>query len=428
VNFEQLGLDQRIVQAVDEAGYSEPTPIQSMAIPKIIEGVDIRASAYTGTGKTAAFVLPALTRLASCGEKSCRGPRILVLVPTRELAMQVASQVEKYGRHLPRAKVVCIIGGVPYPVQRRRLSRPYDILIATPGRLIDYLDRRKITLSSVEMLVLDEADRMLDMGFIEPVEQIAEAVPGSRQTLLFSATLGGSIKRLSDRLMTNPIEIVAEGSGVKPVNIEQILHYTDDLRHKKRLLNHLLNKEEVSRAIVFTATKRQADELVDDLYEEGLFAAALHGDMNQRQRTKTIDRVRNGRTRILVATDVAARGIDVQAVTHVINFDLPHNVEDYVHRIGRTGRAGASGIALSFAARREASLVKRIEQFIGKRIDAVEIPGFEPKAKQSRSSRPFPGARAGSRRSTPSSKSGFASRHWTKERAKAQRKRFQPSR
>ncbi len=389
MSFDNLSLHPKILKAVAEAGYSEPTKIQLKAIPKIMKGFDIRASAQTGTGKTAAFLWPALNRLVVPSPRAGKGPRVLILVPTRELAMQIAVQAEKYSKHLHRVKTVCVFGGVPYHAQTRKLSRPYDILIATPGRLIDFMNQRKIDFPRLEMLVLDEADRMLDMGFVEPVEQIVEATPSSRQTLLFSATLQGSVIKLSERLMNKPMEIVVHAKKQKHENINQRLHYVDNLQHKNRLLNHILSENGVDYALVFTATKRHADQLVGELKDKGHQAAALHGDMNQRQRTRAIMQLRDGKIKILVATDVAARGIDVQLITHVINFDFPNNVEDYVHRIGRTGRAGTNGTALSFVAGRDAPLVKKIEEFTGHQINVVEIAGLEPRPQQrtSRSTR-----------------------------------------
>lgn len=394
--FKDLNLHPSILKAIEEIGYTTPTPIQEQAIPKILEGCDLRASAQTGTGKTAAFILPALMRLVEPSKMPGYGPRILVLVPTRELAMQVAEEATKYSKHLRRAKTVCIYGGAPYPIQNRMLSRPYDILVATPGRLIDHLERGRIDFTRIEMLVLDEADRMLDMGFIEPVELIASKTPSQRQTLLFSATMKGNVMKLSNRLLNHPIEISVSEAHAKHENIEQRLHNVDNLGHKNRILDHLLSDPALNQAIVFTSTKVHADQLVDELVENGHDAAALHGDMNQRQRTRTITQLRQGKIRVLVATDVAARGIDILTISHVINFDLPNSVEDYVHRIGRTGRAGSTGVALSFAAPKDIHLVRRIEQFTGQKMTTHIIPGLEPQIKPS-SQRPKPrGPRRGS--------------------------------
>ncbi len=379
MTFDTLNLDSKILKAIDAAGYQNPTDIQCKAIPKAVNGFDLRASAQTGSGKTAAFLLPALHQCVAHPRKPTNKPRVLILSPTRELAMQIATQAEKYSKYLNCVKSVCISGGVPYHVQQKKLKRPYEILIATPGRLLDYINQKAIDLSSVEMLVLDEADRMLDMGFIEPVERIAAATPATRQTLLFSATMQGSVLKLSNKLLNKPMDIVIHSEKTKHENITQQLHYVDGLQHKNQLLDHILGEEIVKHAIVFTSTKRHASQLVIELHRKGVRAGALHGDMSQRQRTRTITQLRTGKIKVLVATDVAARGIDVQNITHVINFDLPRNVEDYVHRIGRTGRAGASGTALSFAAGKDLSLVKKIEQFTGQSIDIVEVAGLEPK-------------------------------------------------
>ncbi len=394
--FSELNLHPAILDAIRECGYTTPTPIQSQAIPKVLDGVDLLASAQTGTGKTGAFLLPILHRLTLPSKAKGFGPRALILVPTRELAMQVANEAKKYSGQLQRMRTVCIYGGAPYPAQNRELSRPYEILVATPGRLIEHIERGRINFSRLEILVLDEADRMLDMGFIEPVEQIAAATPAGRQTLLFSATLKGEVLNLSKRLLTNPQEISVAHHHDKHENIEQRLHFVDNLSHKHRLLDHLLNDPEINQVLVFTSTKISADQLVDTLYDCGHNAAALHGDMNQGQRTRTISRLRRGEIRILIATDVAARGIDVQTISHVINFDLPNCAEDYVHRIGRTGRAGSKGIALSFAAGRDVALLRRIEQFTGQKIEPHLITGLEPKTRFNTSA-PAPSASRGRR-------------------------------
>ncbi len=381
MTFDSFNLPPQILKALAAAGYIEPTPIQSKAIPKILRGFDIRASAQTGTGKTGAFLLPTLSRLTAPSPKPGKGPRLLILVPTRELAMQVEQQTLKYSRFLPHLKSACVVGGVPYSAQLRKLSKPCDILIATPGRLIDFMGRSKIDFSRLEMLVLDEADRMLDMGFLEPVEQIISKMPSERQTLLFSATLQGSVKTLSEKLLNNPMDIVIHQEKANHEQISQTLYYTDGLEHKNRLLDHILKMEGVDRIIVFTSTKRHADELTDDLLAKGHRAAVLHGDMRQRQRTRTLAQMKQGEIKVLVATDVASRGIDVEAISHVINFDLPRSPEDYVHRIGRTGRAGAKGSALSFASNRDNFLVKKIESYTGQKISPSVIEGLSPKKK-----------------------------------------------
>ena len=382
MSFENLNLHPLILKAIIDSGYTAPTPIQEQAIPELLAGHDIMASAQTGTGKTAAFMLPALHRLATPSKVHSRGPRVLVLTPTRELALQVSEAAAKYGKHLPRVKVVSILGGMPYPLQNKLLSQPVDILVATPGRLIDHIQRGRIDFSRLEMLVLDEADRMLDMGFIDDVERIASATPATRQTLLFSATLDSAIDKVAARLLKLPKRIQIATQQARLDNIEQRLHYVDDISHKNRLLDHLLRDMALKQAIVFTATKRDADMLADNLSAQGHEAAALHGDMNQRERTRTLTKLRHGGLRVLVATDVAARGIDVVGITHVINFDLPKFAEDYVHRIGRTGRAGAAGIAVSFASGKDGVNLKKIERFTGHQIVSHVVPGLEPRFKQ----------------------------------------------
>lgn len=378
MTFENLQLDSKILKAVSFAGYSNPTEIQSKAIPEIIKGIDIRASAQTGSGKTAAFLLPAINHCVIRPAKPTKGPRVLILSPTRELAEQIHGQAEKYSKYLSHFKTVCICGGIPYHQQQRQLKRPFEILIATPGRLLDYINQKKIDLSKIEILVLDEADRMLDMGFIEPVEKIADATPSTRQTLLFSATMQGSVLKLSNRLLTNPLDLIIHSEKTKHQNITQKLHYVDSYKQKNKLLDHILSKDEIELAIVFTSTKRHASQLTDELQAKGHLAGALHGDMSQRLRSRTMKQMKTGKVKILVATDVAARGIDVQNISHVINYDLPRNVEDYVHRIGRTGRANAKGQALSFARGEDVQLVQKIEKYTGHAIETIIIDGFEP--------------------------------------------------
>ncbi len=378
MTFESLNLHPSILSAIKEAGYTSPTPIQSQAIPEVLAGHDIMASAQTGTGKTAAFTLPALNLLATPHESKSRGPRILVLVPTRELAAQVNESARKYGKHI-RARTVSIVGGMPYPLQNKLLSQPLDILVATPGRFIDHLDRGRIDVSRLQMLILDEADRMLDMGFMPDVERICDALPAERQTLLFSATLDGNIGRIARDILRNPKTIQIAQQKEKHANIEQRLHYVDDMTHKNKLLEHLLIAPDVNQAIIFTSTKRHADLLAEDLYAAGHKTAALHGDMTQGARNRTLTKLRHGDVKVLVATDVAARGIDVQGISHVINYDLPKFAEDYVHRIGRTGRAGATGVAISFASNMDRHILRKIEQFTGNRMEPVVIEGFEPK-------------------------------------------------
>ena len=323
-------------------------------------------------------MLPALNLLATPHELKSRGPRILVLVPTRELATQVNEAARKYGKFI-RARTVSIVGGMPYPLQNKLLSQPLDILVATPGRLLDHMERGRIDLSRLQMLVLDEADRMLDMGFLPDVERICEQLTAERQTLLFSATLDGDIARIARQILKNPKTIQVATQKEKHANIEQRLHYVDDMSHKNKLLEHLLIAPEVNQVIIFTSTKRHCDVLAEDLYAAGHKTAALHGDMTQGARNRTLTKLRQGDVKVLVATDVAARGIDVAGITHVINYDLPKFAEDYVHRIGRTGRAGNTGIAISFASNIDRHILRKIEQFTGNRMEPSTIEGFEPK-------------------------------------------------
>jgi superfamily II DNA/RNA helicase len=378
LSFESLNLDPAILRAIAETGYTEPTAIQAQAIPVITAGNDLMASAQTGTGKTAAFMLPALNLLATPHELKSRGPRILVLTPTRELAAQVNEAARKYGKFL-RARTVSIVGGMPYPLQNKLLSQPLDILVATPGRLLDHMERGRIDLSRLQMLILDEADRMLDMGFLPDVERICSQLSTERQTLLFSATLDGDIARIAKQILKNPKTIQIATQKEKHANIEQRLHFVDDMTHKNKLLEHLLIAPDMNQAIIFTSTKRHADVLAEDLYAAGHKTAALHGDMTQGARNRTLTKLRHGDVKVLVATDVAARGIDVQGISHVINYDLPKFAEDYVHRIGRTGRANNTGTAISFASNMDRHILRKIEQFTGQKLEASVIEGFEPK-------------------------------------------------
>ena len=389
MSFSELLLPPVLCQLLEKLGYETPTPVQNKVIPKVLKGCDLRVSAPTGTGKTAAFMLPALTALSRPSMIKGSGPRVLILVPTRELAIQVASQATKYSKNSKQIKTLCIYGGVPYRDQLRDLRNKYEIIVATPGRLIDHLEQGRIHLSRVEMFILDEADRMLDMGFSEPVNQIADAITTEHQTLLFSATLKGNVLSLSQRLLKNPLEIVVQADREELLNIDQRLHYVDNIQHKHKILLHLLANSEIEQAIVFTSTKRLAEELAMTLIKTGYSAAALHGDKNQRQRTQTIDRLRKGFVKILIATDVASRGIDIKNISHVINFDMPKESEDYIHRIGRTGRAGAVGKALSFATYREQSMIYSIEKLTGQKMTCDVIPTLEPKQKSESKPRRF---------------------------------------
>ncbi len=412
MTFEALGLNTSIIKALTDAGYTKPTPVQEQAVPAAIAGKDLLVSSQTGSGKTAAFMLPSLHRLAeiepgaagktpnqemqaarSRGERprfKAAQPKMLVLTPTRELALQVTTNTDKYSVNLRRIKAVSILGGMPYPKQMQLLAKNPEILVATPGRLIDHMESGKIDFSQLEILVLDEADRMLDMGFIDDIEKIVAATPDGRQTMLFSATLDGVVGNMARRITKDPQVIQIMSAANKHENITQRVHFVDDLSHKNRLLDHLLRDETLDQAVVFTATKRDADTIADRLNIAGFSAAALHGDMHQGARNRTLDSLRRGQVKILIATDVAARGIDVPTITHVFNYDLPKFPEDYVHRIGRTGRAGRNGHAISLVNHAEGMHVKRIERFTKQLIPVNVVEGFEPKKSSvaPRSSRP----------------------------------------
>jgi superfamily II DNA/RNA helicase len=425
MTFAEIGLHPAILKALTDSGYSEPTPVQTQAIPAALTGRDLLVSSQTGSGKTAAFMLPALHRFAAEQRSPAaartsvqerrpapgRGhdrhrfqpaqPRMLVLTPTRELALQVTAATEKYGRQLNQVRAVAILGGMPYPKQMELLGRNPEILVATPGRLIDHMSSGKIDFSHLQVLVLDEADRMLDMGFIEDIERIVAATPTSRQTMLFSATLDGTVGELAQRMTRAALRIQVDAVSARHDNIEQRMHFVDDLAHKNRLLDHLLRDASIDQALVFTATKRDADTVSDRLNVAGLNAAALHGDMHQGARNRTLAAMRRGQVRILVATDVAARGIDVPTITHVFNYDLPKAAEDYVHRIGRTGRAGRSGLAISLVHHAEQFNVRKIERFTKQMIPVEVVVGHEPTRRPSATPRPAgkPAWKGGEKRS-----------------------------
>jgi superfamily II DNA/RNA helicase len=400
--FEDLGLNPMLCKALADSGYTTPTDVQIRAIPAAMNGSDLRVASSTGSGKTAAFMLPALERVVAARTDDSKrrekgkvhGPRILVLAPTRELAMQVSKAADTYGRHLQGLRVATIVGGVPYGYQLKALRGPLDVLIATPGRLLDHLNSGACVLENLEVLVLDEADRMLDMGFIDDIEAIAEQTPENRQTLMFSATFAGHVGKLAERLTRNAITIEVDSHTDSHDNIEQRLHLADTLAHKNDLLDHLLTTKDVDQAVVFTSTQRDADILADRLADMGHAVAALHGGLPQGRRNRVLQGLREGDLRVLVATDVAARGIDVPTITHVINYGMPMKPEDYVHRIGRTGRAGRSGLAITIAERRDIPMVRRIERFTTQRIPEAVIAGLEPKTKMS-SERPPAGGRGG---------------------------------
>jgi superfamily II DNA/RNA helicase len=391
MSFSELGLDPLILKSVLAAGYETATPVQAQSIPAALTGADLLVSSNTGSGKTAAFLLPSLQRLLKESTGRGMGPRVLVLTPTRELALQVEKAAMTYGNELRRFRTACLVGGSPYGLQLKRLSQPVDVVVATPGRLIDHLERGKIDFSRLEVLVLDEADRMLDMGFVDDIQMIAKRCPAERQTLLFSATLDGVVGNLARELTKNAQRIEIAAVAQQDSKIEQRILFADNMDHKTRLLDALLRDADMTQAIVFASTKRSTEEISDMLSESGFASDALHGDMQQGQRNRALQRLREGRTRVLVATDVAARGIDVAGISHVINFDLPRQAEDYVHRIGRTGRAGRTGIAVSFAGMREVGLVRNIERYTGNSIEVHTLPGLEPTQRPSSSRAPSTG-------------------------------------
>ena len=377
MTFEELQLAPLILKALAQCGHHNPTAVQELAIPKVLAGHDLIASAQTGTGKTAAFVLPALQRLFGRSSDLKPGLRVLVMTPTRELADQITQVARTYGKYLD-VHSVAIVGGMPFGDQIRALSQMPDMIVGTPGRLIDHIWRGRIDLSQVELLVVDEADRMLEMGFIGDVEFISEAMPEDCQTLLFAATMGNATAKLAQKYMKNPERVEVAPGKITHDRIEQRLHLADSVQHKNRLLHQLCTDTTVTRAIIFSATKRGADSLARALNAQGHPAAALHADMTQSARNRTIMDMRRGKIRLLVATDVAARGLDIDGISHVINFDLPRSAEDYVNRIGRTGRAGAAGIAISFASRGDLPYLDRIEGYLGHNLSVQVISGLEP--------------------------------------------------
>jgi len=392
MTFESLGLHEALNRAVADAGYATATTVQSAAIPPALEGADLMVSSSTGSGKTASFILPALQRILAAraapgvrrDKGTVYGPRILVLTPTRELAMQVAKAAATYGRHVQGLRVATVVGGVPYPAQIKALRGPLDILISTPGRLLDHLQTGKAVLDHVEVLVLDEADRMLDLGFIDDINTIADHVPATRQTMMYSATFLGHVGRLAQNLLREPKRIDVASHTDTHENIEQRLHWADNGQHKNALLDHLLTQREMDQALVFTSTQRDADWLADRLADMGHAVASLHGGMPQGRRNRVLQGLRSRQLKVLIATDVAARGIDVPTISHVINYGLPMKPEDYVHRIGRTGRAGRNGLAVTLAERMDSGMIRRIQQFTTQTIPVATIGGLEPKSPEPR--------------------------------------------
>ncbi len=376
MSFDSLGLSAEIQRALAEQGYNQATPIQLQAIPAILAGEDVLAAAQTGTGKTAGFTLPLLQRLSNASAAKRGAPRALILTPTRELAAQVAESVETYGRHLPLRSAV-VFGGVGIKPQIGRLRRGIDILVATPGRLLDLASQQAVDLSRLEILVLDEADRMLDMGFIHDIRRIMSLLPRQRQTLLFSATFSSEIRRLADGLLRAPrlIEVARRNSSAEQIR-QRI--YAVDRQRKRELLSHLIGANDWRQVLVFTRTKHGANRLSSQLEKDGLSAAAIHGNKSQGARTRALADFKSGRIRVLVATDIAARGLDIDQLPHVVNFELPNVAEDYVHRIGRTGRAGNEGEAISLVCVDEHKLLGDIERLLKRKLTREVLPGYEP--------------------------------------------------
>ncbi len=379
MNFSDLGLSSEVLDAVKDAGYTEPTPIQQQAIPVVLTGRDVLGMAQTGTGKTAGFTLPMIDILAE-GRAKARMPRSLILEPTRELAAQVAENFETYGKN-HKLSMALLIGGVSFDEQFKKLDRGVDVLIATPGRLIDHFERGRVMLGGVKILVVDEADRMMDMGFMPDVEKIVNMVAPIRQTLFFSATMPPEIRRLADTFLSNPKEISVAPPASPAATVAQGLASVSHVPKEKRAaLRALIRSEEVGNALVFCNRKRDVNTLYRSLAKHGFDAAALHGDMDQSQRMEALQNFKDGKISIMVCSDVAARGIDIQGLSHVFNFDVPTHAEDYVHRIGRTGRAGQKGRAFTLASSGDEKYVQSIQRLIGKEIPRVDIDGVDAAA------------------------------------------------
>ena len=376
MSFDLLGLRPELLRAVAQQGYTEPTPVQAQAIPIVLEGRDLLAGAQTGTGKTAAFVLPMLQRLHAMRPQGVRRVRALVVTPTRELALQVEESVRIYGTYLP-TRSVAIYGGVGMDKQVRDIRAGAEIVVATPGRLLDHIGQGTVRLSSVEILVLDEADRMLDMGFIHDIRKILALLPTDRQSLLFSATFSPDIRALAERLLRSPASVDVAPRNSAAELVRQVVHPVDKDR-KRALLSHLVRSRRIHQALVFTRTKHGANRLAEQLQRDGIDAMAIHGNKSQAARVKALNAFKDGGAQVLVATDIAARGIDIDQLPHVVNYELPNVPEDYVHRIGRTGRAGAGGTAVSLVSADEAVFLRDIERLLHARIDREIIAGYEP--------------------------------------------------
>ncbi|MEG2472984.1 DEAD/DEAH box helicase [Acinetobacter sp.] len=392
--FADFSLDESLQQALETLGFTAPTPVQEQSIPAALEGKDLLVSSQTGSGKTAAFLLPTLNALAGQESfvpfkermKAVTQPSILVISPTRELAQQVCQDAIAFVRHMKGVRVAAIMGGMPFGKQIQQLKGA-QVVVATPGRLLDLVNRRQIKLDKVESLIVDEADRMLDLGFSEDLEAISDLAANRKQTLMFSATFAPRIINLAERMMNDPQRIAIETGHSTNTDITQTLHWTDGFEHKKKLLTHWLSEEDMDQAVVFASTQEDTDMLAEELAEAGLSVVALHGAMPQTVRNRRLRSIREGRAKILVATDVAARGLDVPTISHVINFGLPMKNEDYVHRIGRTGRAGRTGKAITLATYRERGKIRALEDYLDARLEVSEIEGLEPSPPPARGGR-----------------------------------------
>src|SRR5690554_2760395 len=389
MKFSELGLSDLILSALDAAGYTSPTPIQAQAIPPVLEGRDVMAAAQTGTGKTAGFTLPILELLSKGEPAEPNTARVLILTPTRELAAQVAASVAEYSANMPLKHAV-VFGGVKINPQMMQLRKGVDILVATPGRLLDLYQQNAIRFPRLEILILDEADRMLDMGFIHDIKKLIRFLPTKRQTLMFSATFSNDIRELAKGLMQNPVEISVAPANATADQVEQLV-YTAERTQKPRMLMQILRELNIPQVLVFSRTKHGANRLVKQLSQDGFLAAAIHGNKSQGARTKALADFKANQVQVLVATDIAARGLDIEELPHVVNYDLPHVAEDYVHRIGRTGRAGATGEAVSLVAPEDRPLLAAIERLVGRRIEQRTPEGLVAATPQPQASARAPG-------------------------------------